>query len=64
MRGRRRCLAGVFHWPRKAAMTFSGRLLVVKPKKCKGCGRPVRETAGGTGYCKKCIAKAREGRKP
>jgi hypothetical protein len=32
----------------------------MKPKKCKGCGKPVRETAGGSGYCKKCIAKARE----
>jgi hypothetical protein len=32
----------------------------MKPKKCKGCGKPIRETAGGSGYCKKCIAKARE----
>lgn len=31
-----------------------------KPKKCKGCGRPVGVTVGNSGYCKKCIKKARE----
>jgi hypothetical protein len=35
----------------------------MKPKKCKGCGRPVRETVGGSGYCKKCIDKARPEKK-
>lgn len=31
-----------------------------RPKRCKGCGRPVSQTVGNCGYCKKCIAKARE----
>ena len=31
-----------------------------KPKFCKHCGRPVRETVGNTGYCKKCIEEARK----
>ena len=31
-----------------------------KPKFCKHCGRPVRETLGKSGYCKKCISKAKE----
>ena len=34
-----------------------------KPKVCKGCGRPVSETVGGLGYCKKCIKLAREEQK-
>ena len=34
-----------------------------KPKVCKGCGKPVSETVGDCGYCKKCIEKAREEQK-
>ena len=29
-------------------------------RRCKHCGRPVRETIGKSGYCKKCIALAKE----
>lgn len=29
------------------------------PKHCKNCGKPVRETTGNSGYCKKCIALAK-----
>lgn len=32
----------------------------MKPKKCRHCGKPVRETTGKSGYCKKCIALAKE----
>jgi len=32
----------------------------VKPKFCKNCGRPVHETVGNLGYCKKCIGEERE----
>ncbi len=31
-----------------------------KTGKCRGCHRPVRETVGNCGYCKKCIALARQ----
>ena len=34
-----------------------------KPEKrrfCIHCGRPVRETVGGCGYCKVCITLAKE----
>ena len=32
-----------------------------KPKQCENCGKPVRDTVGNSGYCKKCIAEARIG---
>ena len=32
-----------------------------KPKSCGHCGKPVRETTGNSGYCKKCIAEMRKG---
>lgn len=32
-----------------------------QPTHCLGCGRPVLVTAGKSGYCKKCIKKAKEG---
>lgn len=35
----------------------------MKAGKCRGCGKPVRETVGKCGYCKKCIAKAQAERK-
>jgi len=31
-----------------------------KLKVCRHCGRPVRETVGNAGYCKKCIELAKE----
>lgn len=31
-------------------------------KRCKNCGKPVRETVGNSGYCKKCIALAKDAR--
>ncbi len=29
------------------------------PRQCRHCGKPVRETVGNSGHCKKCIAEAR-----
>lgn len=28
---------------------------VAKSKSCRGCGKSVKRTAGGLGYCKSCI---------
>ena len=36
----------------------SGRVQL--PKQCGHCGKPVRETVGDSGYCKKCITLAKE----
>jgi len=35
----------------------------MKPKNCKHCGRPVSITVYNLGYCRKCIAKAKEEQK-
>ena len=35
---------------------------LARPKKrkvCKNCGRPVRDTVGDSGYCRKCIKEAK-----
>ncbi len=30
-------------------------------RRCRGCNRPVGETAGDAGYCKRCLKAARDG---
>ena len=36
----------------------------MKPKRCKHCDRPVYKTISNLGYCRKCIALAREQQQP
>ncbi|HJM76451.1 MAG TPA: hypothetical protein QGI71_11450 [Dehalococcoidia bacterium] len=33
-------------------------------RRCKGCNRPVGQTAGDAGYCKLCLQAARDGDPP